>query len=325
MRLLSRTACLLAGVSAVLALAPRPQAAAQEAPAQQAPAQSQAQANRPIRFEAWAPKPAALTAWVAPNRPHWKLTEILAKHAGQKDWVEDIVSDKDFVAKYISMGPGEKTKTQFYADNRVFWVVQDGQIRVQIEGQPAFVASKGFLVQVPFRTQYSLETVGDKPSLRFEVTAARDTPAYPLSETPAPVAGKHYVKVMTWGGQGTYDKINKPYVDFQKSVVEANTHGGSFVEDAHTFANMIRGRGAPTPPATDLGHFHVDYNEFWFVLEGKITYQIEGVPLFTAEEGDIVYAPEGRWHRASFAGDGMSTRLAINPRPQGMHDFQAPD
>ena len=30
---------------------------------------------------------------------------------------------------------------------------------------------------------------------------------------------------------------------------------------------------------------------------------------------------KGRWHRASWAGTGMSTRIAINPRPEGMHNF----
>jgi hypothetical protein len=39
--------------------------------------------------------------------------------------------------------------------------------------------------------------------------------------------------------------------------------------------------------------------------------------------GDVVYAPQGRWHRASWAGNGMSTRIAINPRPYGMHNFDA--
>ncbi|HEY0938555.1 MAG TPA: hypothetical protein VGE08_00540 [Steroidobacter sp.] len=34
---------------------------------------------------------------------------------------------------------------------------------------------------------------------------------------------------------------------------------------------------------------------------------------------------QGRWHRASFGGTGMATRLAINPRPEGMHDFQPPE
>ena len=40
-----------------------------------------------------------------------------------------------------------------------------------------------------------------------------------------------------------------------------------------------------------------------------------------ANVGDVVYAPQGRWHRASWTGNGMSTRIAINPRPYGMHNF----
>ena len=59
------------------------------------------------------------------------------------------------------MGPGAKTPRRFHQDNRAFWIVQDGQIRFTIEGQEPFVASKGFLVQVPKRLIYSMETVGD--------------------------------------------------------------------------------------------------------------------------------------------------------------------
>ncbi|HEU0095726.1 MAG TPA: cupin domain-containing protein, partial [Rhizomicrobium sp.] len=64
-----------------------------------------------------------------------------------------------------------------------------------------------------------------------------------------------------------------------------------------------------------------DYNEFWVIAEGKIDYKMEGMKVYTGDIGDIVYAPQGRWHRASWAGDGMSTRIAINPRPEGMHNF----
>lgn len=279
--------------------------------------------QRPKPIVAWSVKPANPTPWTAPQKPHWKLSEVLAKHAKERSWSEDIVSDRDFIARYISMGPGEKTKTQFFADDRVFWIVQAGQLRVNIEGQPSFVASKGFLVQVPFRTAYSMETVGNEPSLRFEVTAAQAVPLYPLSETPTPIAGKNYVKV-SYTGKGDYDEVNKPYLDFNK-VVEANGRGGPFVKDDKTFANIIRGKGQPPAPASNFGHFHVGYSEFWFILEGKIDYLLEGVPFFTAEQGDIVYAPQGRWHRASFGGTGMATRLAINPRPEGMHNYQPPE
>ena len=286
--------------------------------------QSPAPPPRPQPITAWSAKPVEQTPWVAPHKPHWKLSEVLAKHKGETSWQEDIVSDRDFVARYISMAPGEKTKTHFFADDRVFWIVQAGEIKVNIDGQPSFTASKGFLVQVPYRTPYSLESVGSEPSLRFEVTGAQAVPLYPLSETPTPIAGKTYVKA-TYTGRGAYDDVNKPYLDFNKDVVEANGRGGPFVKDDKTFANIIRGKGTPPPPPSNLGHFHIGYGEFWLVLEGKIDYQIEGAPLFTAEPGDVVYAPQGRWHRASFGGTGMATRLAINPRPDGMHNFQPRD
>ncbi|WP_116810315.1 cupin domain-containing protein [Steroidobacter cummioxidans] len=282
------------------------------------------QASRPQPIVAWSAKPVQATPWTAPNKPHWKLSDVLAKHAGQRSWQEAIVSDRDFVAKYISMAPGEKTPRQFFADDRVFWFVQSGRMRVSIDGQEPFVATKGFMVQVPYRTSYSIETEGSEPSLRFEVTGAQAIPLYPVDATPAPLDGRKYLKV-TYTGRGTYDEVNKPYIDFTKDVVNANGRGGPFVKDDKTFANMIRGAGTPPPPSTNLGHFHIGYGEFWLILEGKIDYLIEGVPFFSAEPGDVVYAPQGRWHRASFGGTGMATRLAINPRPDGMHNFQAPE
>lgn len=96
------------------------------------------------------------------------------------------------------------------------------------------------------------------------------------------------------------------------------------MQDDKTFANVIRGQPQPVPPPTSLGHFHIGYGEFWVVLEGQINYLIEGVPFFTADQGDVVYVPQGRWHRASFGGTGPSTRLAINPRPDGLHNWQPP-
>jgi hypothetical protein len=33
--------------------------------------------------------------------------------------------------------------------------------------------------------------------------------------------------------------------------------------------------------------------------------------------GDVVQAPHERWHRATFHGTGMATRLAITPRDKG--------
>jgi len=272
-------------------------------------------------LEAWAPQPVKPAPFTAPNKPLKKFVDILARHRGKSDWAETEVLTRDFIGQYISMGPGKKTKTQFWADDRVYWVVASGQMRVSIDGVEPFIASKGFLVQVPYRVPYSMETVGDAPSLRFEVRAAGETPSYPASETPDAIKGIKFIKAV-YTGRGKYDEVNKPYIDFEKDIVAAGGKGGGAVKDDHTWANIIRSQGIPTPPAGNFGHFHENFAEFWLVMEGKEDFLIEGVPLITAEFGDIVFAPEERWHRATAAGTGFGTRLAITPRPPSLHYYQ---
>jgi len=280
-----------------------------------------AQTARPAPLHAWAPQPVPLAPYTSPNKPLWKMRDILARHAGQKDWTETVVLTRDYIGEYIAIAPGEKTKTLFYADDRVFWWIYSGQIRFTIEGQPPFIATKGFLVQVPYRVPYSMETVGNEPSIRFEVRASGEVPSYPANETPTPVPGYKFIDA-TYTGQGQYDAVNKPYLDFEKDIVAGGGKAGGFVKDDHTWANVIRAPGIPTPPDNSWGHFHENFAEFWVVMEGKLDFLIEGEPLITADVGDIVYAPEERWHRATSAGTGMGTRLAITPRPPSLHYYQ---
>jgi mannose-6-phosphate isomerase-like protein (cupin superfamily) len=98
------------------------------------------------------------------------------RHKGKASWKQEVFLSRDYAGAWISMAPGEKTKTQFYADDRVFWVVQSGQMKVTIEGQEPFIASKHFLIQIPKRLQYSMETVGNEPSLRFEMRPPASRP-----------------------------------------------------------------------------------------------------------------------------------------------------
>ncbi len=274
----------------------------------------------------WSPKPTTSTPYAAPNRVHWKLKEILAAHRGQTDWVQPLVRNPEQEADYVSLGAGKKTKAKMYADDRVVWIVQDGAMKVSIAGAEPFTATKGFMVSVPFRHLYTIETVGDKPSLRFEVRQAHALPLYPLSESPDAVPGRTYMKVTGQPGPANIGTSNPLYVDFNKQIaVGDQTYGGKFVWDDHWTSNILRGKAAPVPPATNRGHFHVDWTEFWFIMEGKIGYQIEGFPYFEADQGDVVTAAQGRWHRAGNSPlTPMSTRIPFNPRPPILHNFEPP-
>ena len=272
----------------------------------------------------WAPKPTKMTPYTAPNRPHWKLSDVLAMHKGKTDWVQPIVRNKDQEGDYISMGAGQKTKQKMWPDDRIVFIVWDGSIKVSIDGYEPFVATKGFFVNVPFRHMYTLENVGGTPALRFEVRQTGATPIYPASETPDPAPGMTYTKVTEQPGPAKEKDSNPIYVDYMKEFNGTDkAYGGKFVWDDHFTSNILRGKGAPVPPDTNKGHFHIGWTEFWFIMEGHIGMKVEGEPYFVCDPGDVMTAAQGRWHRA---GDDpsapWSTRVPFNPRPPILHNFE---
>ena len=279
--------------------------------------------NRMAEF--WAAKPSTLTPYVAPNRVHWKLSEILASHRGRADWVQPLVRNPEQEADYISMGPGKRTKPAFYADDRVVFIVWDGQLRVSVAGREPFVATKGFMVNIPARHIFTLETVGDRPSLRMEARQAGAPLLYPASETPDPRPGFNYIKTTGTPGPWVDRDTNPLYLDFFKTLETQGRVPTPVFRDDHFTVNAIRGAAAPVPPDTDLGHFHVGITEFWFVMEGSIGFKIEGFPYFKTEPGDVVAAVKGRWHRTGNDPSApFSTRIPINPRPPALHVRELP-
>jgi len=274
--------------------------------------------------ELWSPKPTTMTPYVAPNKPLWKFADIMAAHRGQSDWVQPIIRNKDQDADYIALGAGKTTKAKMYSDDRVVFIVWDGAVKVSIEGDEPFIATKGFMVNIPFRHVYTLQTTSATPSVRFEVRQAGAVPVYPGDVTPDPVPGMTYVKVTASPGPARDRPGNPTYVDFFKMVANSDrNYNDKFVWDDHFTSNILRGKGAPVPPDTSLGHFHIGWTEFWFVMEGRIGIKIEGEPYFVADAGDIITAAQGRWHRAgNDPSAAISTRIPFNPRPPIMHNFE---
>ncbi|HSS14484.1 MAG TPA: hypothetical protein VLL04_11355, partial [Rhizomicrobium sp.] len=65
----------------------------------------------------WAPKPDKPQDYTGANRLITRLDDVLAKHKGQANWTQDVVQTERYSARWISMAPGEKTRTQFFADD----------------------------------------------------------------------------------------------------------------------------------------------------------------------------------------------------------------
>jgi mannose-6-phosphate isomerase-like protein (cupin superfamily) len=268
--------------------------------------------------------PTATSAgWTGVHKPHTKLADVLARHNGQADWAETIVDDESLNAQWISLGPGRKTPRRMNGDTREWWIVQSGSLKFTVDGREPVVATKGVMVQVPYRTLYQIENVGAAPALRFEVNVARARKLYPVDEAPVPLAGFEYVKTRVDGGAGVLDPQNRPVVDFNK-VVAGQERGGAFVTDDRSFANIILGNYQRPQPG-NKGHYHEEGGEFWLVMLGHIRYKLEELPEFEAEEGDVVYVPRQTWHLASNGGkEGeRSCRLAMNGFPYQAHMYEA--
>lgn len=268
---------------------------------------------------AWVFKPKA-SPYIAPNRPVWHIADILAAHKGKANWAQPVVKDHWFNVDYVSMAPGQKTRTSYQADTVIWFVVYSGQIRFTVKGHDPFVAGKDFLVQVPMRTPFSMETVGNTPSVRLEIRVADSSTVYPVADNPTPPTappGYETVKVEVHtpapaAGEAPPAPL---FLDYDKEVIDNPNppkRVGFFVRDANGFAVPIRNAATPIPPASDIGHFHTGLAEFWYVLEGDMDVRIEGLPnLVKAHYGDLVYAPMGRYHRTIMVGSPKSTRLAM--------------
>ena len=131
---------------------------------------------------------------------------------------------------------------------------------------------------------------------------AGEMPSYPIAVTPTPVKGWPFIQSRITD-TGSYDQYNKPFLDFEKNVVQANAGSSDFVWDGQTAAHIIRGKGIQT-----------NMVELWIILEGQLDFLIEGEPLVTGTVGDVVEAPNERWHCATSRAPGTATRLAITPR-----------
>ena len=255
------------------------------------------------------------------HKPHTKIAELRAKYKGKADWRETIVNDDYFKAEYISAPAGTKVGPRFHPDTRAWWVVMDGEIRFDIEGQDSFIAKKGSMVQVPLQTIYSMQVMGDKPALRFEVVPAKGKTLYPQAEKPPQMPGVTWLPVRLNRTPHPYGYQNKPHINLYELTKDPNYKGSRFVHDDRGVANIIYGSEKNLPPLNpnDKGHYHPECAEFWLIMMGKIRYPIESVGTVIAEEGDVVYVPPFTFHAPRFYGDAPSCRLAMNGYPDIAH------
>jgi mannose-6-phosphate isomerase-like protein (cupin superfamily) len=272
----------------------------------------------------WAPKPLEIPKYVPPHKPITRLADLKKQHAGETQWQEVVVDDDHLHGEYIQSVPGSKVSRRFHPDTREFWAVMEGQLRFEIEGQDPIVASKGSLIQVPMQTLYSIESIGDKPALRYEVNIAHAKTFFPADVRPPEMPGFKWIQTKLNRKPGPYDRGNKPHVNLYELAKDSKFRGQAFVTDDRSFANIIYGYERELPPIDpkDRGHYHPECAESWLIMLGQIRYPIEGQGVIIADEGDVVYVPKFTFHAPRYHGN-PSCRLAMNGYPNIAHVREA--
>jgi mannose-6-phosphate isomerase-like protein (cupin superfamily) len=272
---------------------------------------------------AWSPKPTQLAPYENGNMLLTKLSEVLADKDPLVSWRQKVVDDVNVKAAWVGLKVGDSVRPRLVADHRTAFVVWDGQVQVTIQGQTPFIATKGFMIQVPFRLQFTLQNVGSTPSLHFEIFNARRVVLYPSNSAtlPNPTKGNS----LSATANGWYLSGLEPIDTYTRETTKlvfrdylASPSSGEFINDDRLFVSAIRG----VPPSTpDTDYFQVSGGEAWFVMEGQMGFWTEGSDFVAANPGDIVYVPGGRWHHVSPYGAGFSTGIVINGYPRGSHHW----
>src|SRR5215472_2572087 len=274
-----------------------------------------AQDQRPVATQAWAAKPTSAPAYPAGVKPWVKLADLKARHKSDPNWREVIVDDGRLTGEYVSAAPGTVVGKRFHPDTREWFAVVEGEIRVSIEGQEPFTATRGSLVNIPRQTIYSLETTGTTPSLRWVVNVAKAKTLYPSDvQPPAASAGTEWIPITINRRPGEYDQFNQRHLNIHEAAAKNPKYsGGRFVRDDKSEMLVIYGYEKNLPPfdPKDKGHFHAESAEMWLVFTGQIRYAFEGQQPFVASEGDIVYVPANTCHATRFNGDAPACRLSI--------------
>jgi len=287
---------------------------------------------------------AAQTWWVAktkggvyppPMRPIWRKAELLTMHAGQNTWSELIIRDPEQDATYNSGAPAAKYGPRMHPDTPSVFVVIEGRLHFDVEGQQPITATRGAIVNIMKSTVFSYDVTGDSNALWVEVNPTKYKTVYPSAEPqPAAPAGAEIVKVAFSHTPAPYTGSNKLMVNtFDDYIAKCQT--GAAVVDDHIWNSPLLGYvnaadnkcgagngnigsgpilpGTPLfNPASTFGHMHPGPAEWWIVQVGQIRGQFENTGEFHAVEGDVLYAAPMTWHQmAAEAPSGPNVRLAF--------------
>ena len=142
-------------------LAQPAQAPAAQAPAAAAPARGGRGGGRGAGpAETWYVNKADKVVYTPPNKPIWRLADLLAAHRGQNNWQQQVLKDDYQEVTYNSAAPGTKFIPRMHNETATVFFIMKGEVRFTVEGQEPVTTTRGGIVNILNDTIYSYEVTG---------------------------------------------------------------------------------------------------------------------------------------------------------------------
>lgn len=104
------------------------------------------------------------------NNPLTQLHKI-KEMCGSPPWAMRIAFNDKFGGVVICQNPGQGNRLHFHPDADECWVILEGEWEWYIEGEGVKNASVSDFIVVPKGVKHQIKCVGDKPAIRFAITA----------------------------------------------------------------------------------------------------------------------------------------------------------
>tara|TARA_R110002153_G_scaffold51071_1_gene143717 strand:+ start:7071 stop:8210 length:1140 start_codon:yes stop_codon:yes gene_type:complete len=120
----------------------------------------------------------------------------------------------------------------------------------------------------------------------------------------------------------SYNLSNQKIVNL-KDILKSNSSTESWCHRVVNSENNSATLIAQMPGEGNRRHYHPDWNEWWYIVQGQWDWEIDG-ETFVVKKDDFVFIPKGVPHKITGIGEGQSIRLAIS-RDDVIHTYPEGD
>ena len=268
-----------------------------------------------------------------PGKIHTRIQDVVDA-MGPAPWSKSLIWDERNNGTLIANDPDSGNIPHWHKDFDEWWIVMRGTIQWHYTGGKEVTAHEGDVVWVPRGSVHHIKNVGDGLSLRFAVSqppaehyaspckvcdhAPESADVFGISDVKGPgsltitdtVEGPIPPRIdnADWPGvlHTTLDALNAKHKgedEWHETVVSDERNIGTWLTQPEGSGNMP--------------HFHKDFDEWWYVQQGAIRWELSGGKTFVANKGDLVWVPRGTTHHITTEGKETSMRFAVAMPPGG--------